>query len=350
MKVAAAKVAQFISSPPEAVRAILLYGPDSGLIRERGEQLTSAIVKDPKDPFRIAEFSASELRDDPARLSDEAAAIPFTGGRRVVRIRDTTDAVAKSIVSFCKEPFGDALVIIEAGTLTPRSKLRSAFEASKQAAAIPCYSDEGQGLRNIVLETLGQSQIRVSPDAMSYLLENLGSDRMVSRSELEKLRLYMGEESEVTIADAIACVGDSSSMALDDIAFSAASGKIERLTHLLDRGRREGTAAISILRGVGRHFERLHLVSGAIDAGNSAETAMKLLRPPVFFKQVTIFRNQLSLWPTRRLSQAINSLSEAEVLCKTTGMPADTICDQTLLRLGATSLALIERRRKYLSQ
>mgnify|MGYP001336195359 CR=1 FL=1 len=161
--------------------------------------------------------------------------------------------------------FGDALVIIEAGTLTPRSKLRSAFEASKQAAAIPCYSDEGQGLRNIVLETLGQSQIRVSPDAMSYLLENLGSDRMVSRSELEKLRLYMGEETEVTIADAIACVGDSSSMALDDIAFSAASGKIERLTHLLDRGRREGTAAISILRGVGRHFERLHLVSGTID-------------------------------------------------------------------------------------
>lgn len=344
MKVAAAKVTQFISSPPEEVRAILLYGPDSGLVRERAEGLTKLIIEDPKDPFRIAEFSASELRDDPAKLSDEASAIAFTGGRRVVRIRDTTDSFAKSIISFCKEPFGDALVIIEAGTLTPRSKLRAAFEGSKQAAAIPCYADEGKSLRDIVLETLGQSQISVSPDAMSYLLENLGSDRMVSRSEVEKLRLYMGEETEVTFADAIACVGDSSSMALDDIAFSAASGKIDRLAHFLDRGRREGAAAISILRGVARHFERLHLVSGAIDAGNSAETAMKLLRPPVFFKQVETFRDQLRLWPTGRLSQAINSLSEAEVLCKTTGMPADTICDQTLLRLGATSLALIKRR------
>ena len=344
MKVAAAKVAQFISGPPDTVRAILLYGPDAGLVRERAELLTKLIVEDPKDPFRVADFSASELRDDPARLSDEASAIAFTGGRRVVRIRDAADAVAKSIISYCKAPFGDALVIIEAGALSPRSKLRAAYEGSKQAAAIPCYADEGKGLRDIILETLGQSQINVSPDAVSYLLENLGSDRMVSRSELEKLRLYMGEETEVTIADAIACIGDSSSMALDDIAFSAASGKIDRLTHFLDRARREGAAAISILRGVARHFERLHLVSGAIDNGKSADAAMKLLRPAVFFKQADSFRTQLRLWPTARLSQAINSLSEAEVLCKTTGMPPDTICDQALLRLGATSLALTKRQ------
>lgn len=344
MKVAAAKIRQFISSPPETVRAILLYGPDAGLAHERADALTSLIVNDLKDPFRIAEFPASELRDDPARLSDEASAIAFTGGRRVVRIRDATDAVAGSIVSFCKEPAGDALVIIEAGNLAPRSKLRAAFEGSKQAAAIPCYADEGKGLREVVLETLGQSQISVSPDAMSFLLENLGSDRMVSRSELEKLRLYMGKEAEVTISDAIACIGDSSSMALDDIAFSTASGGIDRLAHFLERARREGAAAISILRGVARHFERLHLVSGAINGGKSADTAMKLLRPPIFFKQADSFRAQLRLWPTIRLGQAINSLSEAEVLCKTTGMPADTICDQTLLRLGATSLALTKRR------
>ena len=344
MKVSAGKSAQFISSPPETVRAILLYGPDAGLIRERAEILTRLIVDDPQDPFRVADFSANELRDDPARLSDEASAIAFTGGRRVVRIRETTDSIAKSIISFCQDPLGDALVIIEAGALTPRSKLRIQFEESKQAAAIPCYADEGKGLRDIILEVLGQSQITVTSDAMSYLLENLGSDRMLSRSELEKLRLYMGTETKVTIEDAIACVGDSSSMTLDDIAFSSASGKIDRLTHFIDRGRREGAASISILRAVARHFERLHLVSGTIDDGNSVERAMKLLRPPVFFKQAQTFQHQIRLWPTVRLSQAINSLAEAEILCKTTGMPADSICDQALLRLGATAFALTKRQ------
>ena len=345
MKISAGKANHFISSPPESVRAILLYGPDMGLVRERAAKLTISVVDDPKDPFRISDIPATELKDDAARLSDEAAAIAFTGGRRVVRIRDATDSIAAPLTDFCKHPCGDALVIVEAANLTPRSKIRKAFEDAECAAAIPCYADEGRALRDVISETLGQSNIRVSADAMSFLLENLGSDRMVSRSELEKLRLYMGEGGEVTLDDAVACVGDSAAMTLDDIAFAAASGNIDRLTHLMDRARREGLAAISILRAVARHFQRLHLASGSVDDGKSMDTAMKSLRPPVFFKQADTFRGQVRNWPSGRLGQAILSLSEAEVQCKTTGMPTDTICDQTLLRLGATARALSKNRR-----
>jgi DNA polymerase-3 subunit delta len=337
MKVSAGKAASFIASPPKGVRAILLYGPDSGLVRERAGALTKTIVDDPKDPFRIAEIAANELRDDPARLSDEAAAISFTGGKRVVRVRDATDTISG--------PLTDALVIVEAGNLTPRSKLRKAFETTECAAAIPCYADEGKALRDVISETLGDSNTRVSPDAMAFLLENLGSDRMVSRSELEKLRLYMGEGNEVTLDDAIACIGDSASMALDDIAFASASGNIDRLTHLMDRAHREGLAAISILRAVARHYQRLHLASGSVDEGKSIDMAIKSLRPPVFFKQADSFRAQVRLWPTKRLGDALMSLSEAEVQCKTTGMPVDSLCDQTLLRLGATARALSKNRR-----
>ena len=345
MKISAGKAAHFIASPPDAIRAILLYGPDAGLVRERAGTLTKSIVEDPKDPFRIAEIAANELRDDPARLSDEAAAIAFTGGQRVVRVRDATDTISGPLADFCDNPSGDALVVIEAGNLTPRSKLRKAFEDAKYAAALPCYADEGGALRDVISETLGQSSIRISADAMSFLLENLGSDRMVSRSELEKLRLYMGKGGEVTLEDAIACIGDSASMTLDDIAFAAASGNIDRLTHLMDRARREGLAAIGILRAVARHFQRLHLASGSVDEGKSADVAIKSLRPPVFFKQADVFRGQVRIWPTGRLGQALVSLSEAEVQCKTTGMPTDTICDQTLLRLGATARALSKNRR-----
>jgi len=345
MKISAGKANQFIGSPPENVRAILLYGPDMGLVRERAGTLTKLIVEDPKDPFRISDIPATELKDDAARLSDEASAIAFTGGRRVVRIRDATDTISGPLTDFCSHPSGDALVIVEAGNLTPRSKIRKAFEDAECAAAIPCYADEGRALRDVISETLGQSNIRISADAMSFLLENLGSDRMISRSELEKLRLYMGEGGEVTLEDAVACIGDSASMTLDDIAFAAGSGNIDRLTHLMDRARREGLAAISILRAVARHFQRLHLASGSVDEGKSIDAAIKSLRPPVFFKQADTFKGQVRIWPSGRLGQAIVSLSEAEVQCKTTGMPTDTICDQTLLRLGATARALSKNRR-----
>src|SRR5262245_42512192 len=69
------------------LRAILVHGPDEGLVRERGEALARAVCPDLRDPFRVADLGAQTLADDPARLADEAAAIAMTGGRRVVRVR-----------------------------------------------------------------------------------------------------------------------------------------------------------------------------------------------------------------------------------------------------------------------
>ena len=84
----------FIAKPDPALAAILIYGPDAGLVRERLNALTKAVAGGLDDPFRISDIAPEALRDDPARLGDEAAALAFTGGRRVVRIRGATDTVA----------------------------------------------------------------------------------------------------------------------------------------------------------------------------------------------------------------------------------------------------------------
>src|ERR1700750_944328 len=124
MKIDARRADGFIAKPDKAVRAILLYGPDTGLVRERMVALTKNIAGSTDDPFRTAEFPADILRGDPGKLSDEAAALALTGGRRVVRFRDATDTVAGVFESWLENPVGDSLVVVTAGELTPRAKLR----------------------------------------------------------------------------------------------------------------------------------------------------------------------------------------------------------------------------------
>ena len=136
MKISASKVDQFMRTAPGDARAILVYGPDGGLVRERANALARRIVDDLDDPFRVAELEPAMVKDDPARLADEAAALSMTGGRRVVRLRSAGDGQADIIASFLTEPLGDALILVEAGELPPRSKLRRAFESSKIAAAL----------------------------------------------------------------------------------------------------------------------------------------------------------------------------------------------------------------------
>lgn len=337
MKITANKVDGFLERNAPGQRAVLLYGPDGGLVRERAERLMRLVVEDAADPFRIAELTAAAVCEDPARLGDEVAAMSLIGGRRVIRVREAGDAVAELLQGVLETGDGDALIIVEAGNLAPRSRLRGLFEKADNAAALPCYGDEGAALQSVVLNTLKTRGISADRDAVAYLCDNLGSDRMVSRSELEKLALYIGDGGTVTLADAMASVGDSAAMALEDIAFATGGGDHNALSRALARAYQEGANPVAVLRIAGRHFQRLHLAAGMVADGAGVDQALRSLRPPVFFKRADDFRAQIMRWPLPRLATALDALSEAEIRCKSTGMPAQTVCGQALLRLASLS-------------
>ena len=86
MKLTAARINSFLQKPDAAARAVLIYGPDAGLVRERADELAKKIVPDFNDPFRVSILTGSMVADDPARLMDEMAAQALGGGRRLVRV------------------------------------------------------------------------------------------------------------------------------------------------------------------------------------------------------------------------------------------------------------------------
>ena len=215
----------FAAKPDPSVRAVLLYGPDSGLIRERLNIMTKAVAGGIDDPFRVSEFNADVLSEDPARLGDEAAALALTGGRRVVRVRDAGDTTAAVFEAFLTNNLGDSLVIVTAGELSPRSKLRVAFEESDNGAALACYADDSEALDAVIRSTLKAAGLQITPDALGWLSDRLGGDRELSRRELEKLILYMGADTKksggtVTEDDVLACIGDTAALNLDDLTYA----------------------------------------------------------------------------------------------------------------------------------
>lgn len=344
MKLAGAKVESFLRGPDPKVRAILVFGPDSGLVRERMDRLARTVLTDLSDPFRVADLTPAALKDDPARLADEAAAMALTGGRRVVRLFDAGDGLSAVFQRFLDAPMGDALILVAGGELGPKSSLRKLFEGADNAAAIACYADEGGSLESVIAETLRAHGLTAEPDAQAYLADNLGGDRRLTRAELEKLALYMGQERRIRLEDALACIGDSSSMSMDDVAMAAAEGDQAGLQRLLDRLYMEGTSPIAILRMAVRHFQRLHLAAGHVAAGKSPDQAVSGLRPPPIFKVADRMKRQVQRWSTDRCAQALDMLLAAEIDCKTTGLPAAEICARTLIQIARAAGRTQQRR------
>ncbi|HVA14024.1 MAG TPA: DNA polymerase III subunit delta, partial [Stellaceae bacterium] len=260
MKLPAQRVAAFLKAPDAGMRAALVYGPDSGLVKERAEQVAHAICSDLGDAFRVAELDADTLARDPARLNDEAASMSLMGGRRLVRVHDAGDAVGAMFDRFFKAPPpGDAFIVVAAGDLPPRSSLRRAFEAAKTAAAIACYLDGPREIGELAREVFAAHKITARPEALQYLVAHLGGDRGISRQELEKLALYVGDGGTVDEQASVAAVGDSAELTVDEAVFAAADGDATMLERALNRAFGEGAQAVGLVRAELRHFQRLHL-------------------------------------------------------------------------------------------
>ncbi len=343
MKIASGDADAFARAPDPGTRAVLLYGPDNGLVRERADCLTRAVAEDLADPFRVAELTAGQVQDDPARLGDEAAALSLTGGRRVVRLRDAGDALAEPLAGFLAEPLGDSLIVVEGGDLPARSSLRKLFEGAANGAALPCYRDDSRALMKLIRETLSGSGLEISPEALDFLAANLGGDRQLTRRELEKLLLYKAPDGatpqgrRVELADALACVGDSAALTLDDLAFALADGDLAGLERSMQRSLAEGAAPITLLRAAARHLLRLHIVVGMVATGASAEDALRRLRPPVFWKVKARFVAQAGRWTSERLARALTRLIEAESEAKRSGAPSDALVARALLEVAANA-------------
>lgn len=338
MKVSTQQAEFFVASPAPDVRAVLVYGPDAGLVNERALKLLESQGVDLDDPFSSITLRSEDLFKEPARLFDEATAISLGGGLRLVRAQGVTDAAVESMTLLFERSIVNAFIVLEAGNLGPRSRLRRLFEASVQGAALPCYADDDVARCLVIDGMLRDAGKEVARSSLEFMAAHLAGDRGVARRELEKLLLYtLEDDKKLTLEQIVACVGDESEHVLEDIAKAACSGNTVELAHAYDRCIATGQSDISILRALFRHLQRLHETSIARDRGDDVVQAMSKLRPPVFFKDKAQFTAQVSKWTSLRLQDAIGVVMNAERSCKSTGVPGGLVCERTLFQISSAA-------------
>jgi len=326
---------RYAAKPPKELTAALVYGPDAGLVQERAEKLLKSVVPDLTDPFNVADLSEAVLMADPARLADEAAAISMMGGRRVVRVRGAGNDLADLFESFLEDPKGDALVVVEAGDLAKTGALRKLFDSHKTAAAIQCYPDSARDLGDVVRDALRAEGLSIDAEALEDAVSRLGSDRGVTRREIEKLLLYMHGQKKVTVEDVSAVMGDEAEARSESACDAAGSGDLIRLDRELERLWASDTQASQVLRSAMGHFQKLIQAREGAARGESIDNVMKRLRPPVHFSRATSFKAQAQRWSSERLSDALDMLLDAEALTRTTGVPAEAVTGRTLMNIAA---------------
>lgn len=338
MKLKTNQIDSFLKKPDPAIRTVLVYGPDGGLVRERGHTLSKHIVADLNDPFNAAHLTGEIIESDPSRLFDELNAQSLMGGDRLVRITFPVEGIASSFKEWLKsKPRGGVFVVIEAGDLGQQSSLRKLFEGAENAAALPCYIEDERSIGNFIRDELRSAGLTISADALDLMAQSIKGDRQRARMEVEKLVVYMlsAPQKTVALSDVQQSCGDSGVQSFDDLAYAVTGGNVAQALRSYRRLLEDGTELMVIERVLQNHLSRLHLVRSQLDKGVSIEIAMKGLQPQVFFKQADLFRVQVNKFSAGRLRQLLLRLAQLEAKTKQTGMPAETLVSDYIVKAAS---------------
>ena len=302
----AASVARFLRSPDPASRAMLVYGPDAGLVSERAAALAKTLAEGLGRDAEVVRLDDRDFGDDPARLEVECRTRSMFASGKVVRVKAGAKLDVAALKVLFSEPFDNPL-IVEAGNLRPDSALRKLFEKHAEAAALPCYADE-RGLSELIETELAKSHLSIDRETKAYLMGRLGADQALSRGEVAKLALYAQGGEQVTHDDVAAIVGDASEIALDNFVYAVSAGDAGGALRELNRLAASGTDRTVALGALSRHFTKLYLV--ATHKG-TLEDGAKKLRPPLHYKRRDMFLEHCRKWGARRLASTLPLIQEA---------------------------------------
>lgn len=330
------QVDAFIQKPDLASGFVLIYGSDTGLIHERAMQLMRHYSGGNPDPMSEISLDMSTLASEPQRLAVEARTSSLFGGQQIIRVREAGNGLVP-ILEELLEDWPDAVIIAEAGNLTPRDKLRALTEKSALARALPCYADTERDLSDLIRKSFDEAGVTLEQGAAATLADLLGNDREVTRREIEKLLLFSNENKYLSVSDIIELCGDNTALAMDQIVDSTATGHTARLESAMTRALTAGIDPNRMMAAALNHFLQLRQWRTQMQSGASAGDVLKSSRPRPHFSRTKSIEQQLRLWNDQALSKACERLYEAVRDMRKSGHMPETLARRALLAICITA-------------
>ncbi|MBA4048587.1 MAG: DNA polymerase III subunit delta, partial [Sphingomonas sp.] len=254
MKANLAQLRAALDRPSNAIRFILLSGPDEAGAREHFDRMARAMGPEAE---RV-ELDGATLRQDPGRLAAEAASLSLFGGARFILVSAVGDDALAAFDALLQAPVAGNPVIAIGPGLKNTSKLTKLALASPAALSFVCYVPTGAEAVQLATSIAASHGLRATGEAARRLVATTGGDRALITREVEKLALYLDtapdrpaplddntldalgadlNEGEIASAIDAALIGDRALLGAELVKLSAS-----------------GTSAIPVVRGLVRRL------------------------------------------------------------------------------------------------
>ena len=288
----------------------LIYGENIGL----KDDIKNEIKKYFKEYEQIS-FNQSEIIKNEKLLDEQIDNISLFSKKKIIFINEISEKIKNKITKILDDPNPDLRIFLFAQNLEKRSSIRDLFEKDKKAGTIPCYQDNQRTLAEYSRKKL-QNYSGLTQEIINFLINNSGFDRKTLSYEIDKIKsLFL--DKKIDFDKLLEVLNNAYNLDFDNIRDACFGAEKENLNKNLGNVILQNEDAYFYLNSLNRRIQKLHDLNDQYEKDKNFERAIDNIRPPIFWKDKTIFLKQIKRWNIKKLEEARKSLFDTEILIKT---------------------------------
>jgi len=302
----------------------LLYGENDGLKKDILESIKIIVIQKEKDT-EIISLSESDALDNGEKFYNILFSGSLFSKKKIVIIKDTKGKIVNLIEEIKDKNIENITIIIFSNILDKKSALRNFFEKNSYTLTIPCYPDTEKDLEIIANNNFKKKNIIISRESINLLVEKSNYDRNNLRNEIEKIVSFCINKKKIDIDEIKSIINFSGEFKSDTLINECLCGNVRQYKKILSELYLTTLNQIFLFRILSKKIQRLLIIKESEPSGKGIESIMGSLKPPIFWKEKTIVKKQLSIWNLKSLKSIVYEMNSIELLCKKNPQLSKTI-------------------------
>ena len=289
----------------------LFYGENQGLKTEAID-----IIKKSGFTENVYRYEESEILNNYDKFLNEIKNKSFFEENKLIIISRVSEKILTLIDEIKNAEIDDIKIIINSGKLDKKSKLRQNFEKQKDLICIAFYEDDNKTLTNLAYKFFQDKKVSISREITNLLVERCRGDRNNLKNELSKIELFLKDKKHITQDQLLNLTNLAENYSFSELVDACLSKNVNKTIRIINENNFSSEDCVSIVRTFLAKLKRLLLLKQMNNENNNLEKNISDFKPPIFWKDKDIIRQQFRHWTLESIENLIFFINDIELILK----------------------------------
>ena len=289
----------------------LFYGENEGLKNEIIDDHFKRLFDS-----NIYKYDETTILQNPNELFDKIQNKSFFENEKLIILTGITNKFTPTINEIVEKKLKDIFIILIADKLDKKSKLRLLFEENNTFVCVPFYADNYQSLFYIIDNFFKKNKIKVSQEIINILINRANGNRRILNNEIKKIESFIINKKQIKQEDILKLTNMGENNTFSELADYCLAKNEKKILDIINDNNFSAEDTIIIIRTLLAKAKRLLNINDIINSKNNVEHALKVVKPPVFWKDVDLVKKQIKNYTLRGTQKLIDNINETELLIK----------------------------------